>query len=283
MKKLMDTFTVAFAGSSVDFSCDSAEPMEFLSLLFADIATPDGSEAVRTRFLLEADSNGDDYLLSADSSPVHRGPLDTQFAAHLYDTVIFHLLNENHGGIALHAGAVVCDDRTVLLPGQSGAGKSTLTAWLASRDCSYLTDELVYFNLEAPYRTTYFSRPLCLKTGSLHLLDHLINKRTSADIVQDRHGAIIPHRLINPEFRPTQTPPALVILPGWQAGASPDVETISTARLTTLLMGCHANARNLTDHGFKQILEIARRVRAYRLTYDDLQDAEMLIDQVLDG
>jgi hypothetical protein len=61
------------------------------------------------------------------------------------------------------------------------------------------------------------------------------------------------------------------------------VETVSTARLATLLMGCHANARNLADHGFKQILEIARRVRAYRITYDNLQDAEMLIDQFLDG
>lgn len=279
----MDMLTVTFAGSSIEFSCDSAEGLDFLSLLFADVSAPTDSEPVRCRFSLRADSSSGGYLLSNDSSPVHRGPLGTEFAAHLYDTVIFHLLNENDGGIALHAGAVVCDGRTVLLPGQSGAGKSTLTAWLVSRNCTYLTDELIYFSLEAPRRTTYFSRPLCLKTGSLHLLDQLINTDTTADIVQDDHGAIIPHRLINNDFKPAEAPPSLVILPCWRAGSEPALEAISTARLTTLLMGCHANARNLAGHGFRRILEIARPAEAYRITYDSLQDAEMLIDHILDG
>lgn len=279
----MDMFTVTFAGASVEFSCDSTDPLDFLSLLFADVSAPSGSETVRRRFSLHADGSSGDYLLVDDRSPIHRGPLGVEFAAHLYDTAIFHLLNENQGGIALHAGAVVCNGRTVLLPGQSGAGKSTLSAWLASRNCSYLTDELIYFSLEEPSRITYFSRPLCLKTGSLYLLDQLLTTGGSADIVQDRHGAIIPHRLINPDFKPVEAPPSLVILPDWQAGSDPGLETISTARLTTLLMGCHANARNLADHGFRQILEIARAADAYRLTYDILQDAEMLIDQILDG
>jgi len=48
-------------------------------------------------------------------------------------------------------------------------------------------------------------------------------------------------------------------------------------------MGCHVNARNLVDHGFKKILDIARSTPAYRLRYGSFQDAEDFLNKILHG
>ena len=59
---------------------------------------------------------------------------------------------------------------------------------------------------------------------------------------------------------------------------APHLEPISKARLTTLLMGCHVNARNLADHGFKEIIDMARSRPSYRLSHTGLEGAgELLI------
>ncbi|MEJ2058719.1 MAG: hypothetical protein P8X39_12880, partial [Desulfofustis sp.] len=71
------------------------------------------------------------------------------------------------------------------------------------------------------------------------------------------------------------------ILPEYRPNAAPMLEPISTARLSTLLMGCHVNARNLVDHGFKQVIKLARTTTAHRLRYSSLDNAETFIDPIL--
>lgn len=276
-------FSVTFARSSVDIDCDSGEAFDFLTLLLGEVSTIENSGSPPHRLSLLMDSDRSHYLLYSDQTLLLRGQLDVRFAAHLYDTVIFHLLNESRNGVALHAGAVVCGDKTVLLPGLSGAGKSTVTAWLISRGCTYLTDELIFLGIDDDDSIEYFKRPLCLKPGSLHLIDELLHDPLSTDLLLDDHGAVIPHRLINETNSVPKSHPACVILPEYRTDADPMLETISTARLATILMGCHVNARNLVDHGFKQILELARAATAHRLRYSSLKSAEPFMDTILYG
>lgn len=274
-------FTITFAGSDVTFFYDTRDAQEFLSLLFIDVGKQTSGTQQQYQLSLNFDEARDTYHLREGDRLLYRGSLGVKMAAQIYDTVIFHLLNQASAGIALHAGGVISSDRVILLPGQSGSGKSTLTFWLTSQNCSYLTDELIFISLDNPEKVEYFSRPLCLKPGSMHILKELLTPEQSENVLVDRQGAVIPHRLLNREFKEPQSPPSMIILPSYQPDSKPQLEPISKARLCTLLMGCHVNARNLPDHGFTQILDIARSTPAYRLNYANLQDAEHLMSHHL--
>ncbi len=279
----MKCITVSFAGLTVTISFDTSEARDHLSLLFKDVTTEQGGEHDQSHLSLLSDENFNEYYLLVGNKPLYRGPLGVKFAAHLYDAVIFHLLNKAETGIALHAGGITCNAKTILLPGQSGAGKSTLIAWLISRQFCYLTDELVFISMDAPGEVEYFRRPLCLKAGSLELIKDLLSPEDKEEILADSHGAVIPHRLLNPVCEPSPPPPSLVVLPEYSPEAGPELEPISKARFATLLMGCHANARNLVDHGFQKIIDIAGSTPAYRLRYARLETAEDLLEQLLHG
>ena len=279
----MKCITVAFGGLTVTISFETPEAQDHLSLLFKDVSTEQRGEPDHSHLSLLFDENSKKYHLLDGTKPLYHGPLGVKLAAYLYDAVIFHLLNKAETGIGLHAGAITCNAKTILLPGQSGAGKSTLIAWLISRQFCYLTDELIFLSMDTPGDVEYFRRPLCLKAGSSELIKDLLSPEDKEEILADSDGAVIPHRLLNPVSEPSPQSPSLVVLPEYSPEAGPELEPISKARLATLLMGCHANARNLADHGFKKIIDIAGSTTAYRLRYDRLEAAEDLLKRLVHG
>ena len=278
----MSIFTIEFAGSTVSIGCRKKEALDFLSFLFADVASVQATNGKQYILNLEYNEEQNAYVFSDAHKLLHRGQLGVGFAAVLYDSIIFHLINTTANGVALHSGAVAMDDRVLLLPGQSGAGKSTLTGWLLTRGYSYLTDELIFIPQEKVGQIEYLTRPLCLKPGSVPILKKFVDDERSIELLQDIHGAIMPHRMLNPQFKALSSSPSLIIIPDYQGCSSLEIEKISKAHLCSLLMGCHVNARNLENHGFDQILEIARSTPAYRVRYGDFQGIDSALDNLFD-
>jgi hypothetical protein len=56
------------------------------------------------------------------------------------------------------------------------------------------------------------------------------------------------------------------------------VEPLAKAEAALELMGCLINARNLPDQGFREVVRLARRVPASRLTYGALGQLEGLFE-----
>lgn len=278
----MDEYLLSFAGSTVSIHYDGGQAFEFLSLLFADI--PAGKTLMEDAPVLALGrlADSDDYTLTFENDQLFRGPLGVSCAAVLFDLVIYHLLNNEDGGIALHAGAVRRKGRVIILPGQSGAGKSTLTAWLTAHGCSYLTDELIFLPEHDHGQIQFFSRPVCLKSATVSEIKRLLEKEHLSDILEDNYGAIVPHRRLNPDFSPTPSRPELMLLPVYQAGSSLVIEKLSPAKLCMSLMNCHVNARNLENHGFNEVVRIARLVPAYRIRYGDFRGIAEALDELLD-
>ena len=275
---LMHKRLLSFAGRSVAISRDDEAAGGFLDLLFADLSTAAEAEPAGALRLLRAE--GDSYRLGDGDTLLHSGPLDVTMAAQLFDAVIFRLLAGQDGGLALHAGAVVRDGRVLLLPGQSGSGKSTLTAWLTSRGCGYLTDELVLVPAEGELQTLACTRPLCLKHGAAPIARDLLPPGQSVAL-EDDQGLILPHRTLNPAFSPTTQAPALILFPTYRPGAPLEGEPLSGARASALLMTCNVNGRNLVGHGFPLVARIARTVPAVRLVYGSFQGLDELLDRWL--
>lgn len=277
----MSAFNIRLGESTVVITCHDSRALEFLSFLFSDVSDDNAHDAPSHTLSLHYQEDSGKYHLLDNGQTIHRGELNVSYAAKLYDIVIYHLLNKADRTIALHAGAVVHNDSVILLPGMSGAGKSSLTAWLVAKGCSYLSDELISASIDKPGHVCYFSRPICLKPGSVPLIKQLSETASSPPLLLDSSGAVLPHRLLNPEFTPISAPPAKILFPDFQADSEPHIEPISTARAATLLMGCLVNARNLENHGFKQILKMVGTTSAYRLRYRTFKEAETCLKDII--
>ena len=105
--------------------------------------------------------------------------------------------------MALHAGAVGWNGRSILIPGQSGAGKSSLTAWFVDKGFAYLTDELAI--LTADGAVAGLSRALMLKRAADMFVSALPRFTSS-----QRHQAG-ETLMLRPERPDDQTPARLLV------------------------------------------------------------------------
>ena len=173
----------------------------------------------------------------------------------------------------MHAAALSCGNRGVLIPGKSGSGKSALVSWLTARGVNYLTDELVFLSDEGLIKP--LTRPIFLNADTLPFLDFYENL-DKTKIVVGRRGVMIPHRILNPKQASCTPVLSKLFFPDYQPGVGCAIEEISAAKSCLKLIESHVNARNLPSHGFSRLADLARRTTSYRLTYgsfDGLFDA----------
>ena len=265
----MHAYVIEFSGMFVVVRYEQTEHCDFLDFLFADLRGQSAGSVAAALEISKPDLEKNCTLTGTDGEPLFYGKLGVQLAAILFDQVIYHLLGTRKNGVALHAGAVSRQGMTILLPGRSGAGKSSVTAWLIANGFSYLTDELVFLPDDGSGKVIPFPRPLCIKTGSAAVVKTMLPANRQGDIWEDALGAVIPHRLLNPHFILTAAPPVFFLFPEYRNGSQLHAERISGARVSALLMTCDVNARNLIDHGFRQLAGLARSVPAWRIIYSN--------------
>lgn len=279
----MPEYPIQFSGTTVTIIYEEEEVYRFLAFLFADVHCCTGGVPA-TRLIFARQDDGQ-YTLSINEERRYTGRLGVQCAAILFDLVIFNLLKDNSSGVAVHAGAVVAQeqnkDRVILLPGASGSGKSNLSAWLTAQGHSYLTDELVFFPTEQPEQLLPFTRPFCIKSAAVEVINKLLPHNPPFSPLQDEQGAVVPHRALNPLYTGISAPPGLILFPTYTAETTLHIEKISGARAASLLMACHVNARNLSGHGFQQVVQLARSTPAYRLSYSSFAGLKDALDNLM--
>ncbi len=279
----MPEYAITFAGRSVLIRHESQAVASWLAFLFGEMAGDAGTRPPDS--VLEIVSVGGQsgkLVLIDNDRDWATGALGVFFAAVLFDRVIFHLLNENDVGVALHAAAVACGPEAILIPGQSGSGKSTLAAWLAARGFVYLTDELVFLPA-APLHLRCFTRPLHIKPGARELVKSMLAAGEASALLEDGHGMIVPHRMLNPAPSAANVSPSVLLFPMYRPGTRLQVEQISRAQAGAGLMACNVNGRNLTDHGFAQIMSVAGAAPAWRLSYGSFDGLDETIAGLLRG
>ncbi|MGW8192846.1 MAG: hypothetical protein ACWGOX_01140 [Desulforhopalus sp.] len=275
----MEIYGIRFACHRMAIGYDSAQAAAFLELLFSDLSCMPFSTG-ETRLLISRLDDTGMHAISSDTGNLFCGPLGVQAAAVLYDSVIYNLLNANSSGIALHAGAVAHGGKLLLIPGESGAGKSSVVAWLTSHGFSYVTDELVFLRGPVMHDIVPFTRPICLKATSAQAFSAEIPTQTNTWL-RDESGAIIPHRSLNTTLPGFQHPPALLLFPRYKQHAATKIDDLSRAQASTRLMACCANGRNLEGHGFGEIVELARSLPSYQLTFSSFDGLEEAVKELV--
>lgn len=189
----------------------------------------------------------------------------------LMNEVIYHCINKNDSHHAIHAGAVHKNNRCLILPGTSGKGKSTLTSWLLASGFQYLTDELVF--IDNSQRVMPLVRPVNLKVNNKHV-SWLLHEDINGEIISDKSGSMIPHRMLNSNFVMKQPVVTDIIFPNFVAGHKAELVEISSARSCLFLLQSLVNARNLEQHGVPDLAHIVKGCRSYKLTYGNFKDLE---------
>ncbi len=191
----------------------------------------------------------------------------------LMEEVVRGLIENMASGVALHAGAVMHNARTILVAGPTGAGKTSLIAWLVDQGFDYRSDELAI--LPAGEETIVpFPRALVVKAGSAESVSRL-HAFSCAPRMQAGPQTFyqVP---TSGEEQPSRC--GLIIFPRHVAGADLRIEWVPPAQAAAALMACNLNARNLADGGIGAIAALCRTAPAISLQYADFEQLEGVVE-----
>ena len=275
----MATRDIAFDGCKVSIKYDGQEVSNLLDFLFLDLDEVNDAPVVET---LTVSRNPEKELweLDKDGKSLFKGESLAGLGVILMGEVLFHLIRENKKGLAIHAGLVSDDHSTTLIPGASGNGKSSVTTWMLCNGKRYHTDELVNIDLETQH-VRPFTRPLNIKTRGVESIRQLVDLDSIQDQIRVSAGVtMIPHRLVNPDFRKESPKISHIIFPKYISDSRPEVVKLSGAEAGLELMRSNVIARNLPSHGFGEIIKLVRNIPAYKIHYRHFDDLPRLMATV---
>jgi len=275
----MPSRLLTFAGSSVTIEYEGADPARIVEFLYQYLPFNEPISSHVT-FRLETTDN-DKFYLYCDDELVCEDASMGVVAEVLVGQTCYHLADKSQGGVLFHAAGLAWEDKGILLPGPMATGKSTLTAWLLTQRFNYLSDELVFIP-QGTDTMQAFPRPLNLKHPSRLALKDYVDYTVQTDRILSSSGIdLVPHTLFNPRSILSEPQLKLIIFPHYQANSDFELRLLSKAQAGKQLMQCCINARNLSGHGFSDITNLVRRVRAYHLTYSDFAQIGREIEELV--
>ena len=260
---------VGFAGHCVAINWHGLQAMELIDFLCCDLQR-DLENTPKSEYNLTVDRGQKLFSLEKAEEQLYLGDDYYELAYTLINEIIYYVIVDKKEGLAIHAAALGSAGGGILLPGKSGSGKSTFSAWLVSRGCRYLTDELVVLEGETT-KIQPFTRPVSFKKGSVPVLNTFVHY-SPEDVIAGPAGLMLPHRLLNDNFTPETPPLSLVLFPHYLEGALTKITRLSGALGCARLMECYVNARNISNHGIDRLANIARSLPSYQLTYGNFDE-----------
>ncbi len=229
--------------------------------LLVPFSTPLESVEATTQFLLRQDPPDGFCSLLRDGKQL--------LSSAAGETVINLLLSELNRealnrfvGFAVHAGVVSAGGKVLAFPGASGCGKSTMVAACLRAGMSYVSDEALCYDPER-LRIVPYPRPIRLSTSAgqapARPAPQLGSIANEVNVTADDLGAAISSPPLNLAHvvRLTRRP-------------GPDVLTeVAPAEAAAWLLRLSFNHYKQPDRNFWLVTEMARRIRAWSLEYED--------------
>ena len=177
----------------------------------------------------------------------------------------------------LHAGAVSCDGKGVLLCGTWGKGKSTLASELCTIGWQYLSDDIV---------------PLGIASHELHPFQLTPMKRVHA--TEDRDKVYTPHEvsqlsktrvaLDEGAYAKGTAELAGVFFPDYAPDAAMQLAPCGPADATMILLENCLNLKSLKQKAIQCIAGVVETVPVYRLPYTEgAEAAQLIVDRIMSG
>lgn len=214
--------------------------------------------------------NGDWLLASAPD----------EMATILKGEMLSDILGAGTYELALHAAALLKNGRLVLLCGDPGAGKTTLTLALAHAGFGFASDDVTL--LKADGRCVGLPFAPAVKSGAWPLLAERFPDLDATPIFRrpDKRRVRYPVPRTANSVTAKPWPVGSVVLLHRDRAAKPSLDKIDPVDvLRGLLGGAFAPGGELGDTSFDVLAGVIGSVKAYRLTYSDLDEAVTLIER----
>ncbi len=194
--------------------------------------------------------------------------------------IIVHYQSEPYL-MAIHAGAVAIESKTVIFPGSSGSGKSTLTAALAADGHSLFSDEIALVDHEGALS----SIPFCMniKEGSWRVLQNTIPALSQKESYLRFDGQRV-------KFAPPlnlsrkKSTVDMIIFPKYRAGSDLSLKRLSACEtLKRIKEAGYQLDSELSQQNFEKILSNVLEAPAYLLEYGSLEEAKRKVERLVRG
>ncbi|MDO9084975.1 MAG: hypothetical protein Q7U53_02105 [Anaerolineaceae bacterium] len=273
---------IHYAGNSVEIEYNDPQADKILDTIVYSISSPGASNPF-TSFRIDITRKPDLlFSLFQEGTLIYKSKNEVDFSEMLMSKICHGLAMDSKNGMLFHASGLGRNGKGILVPGGIGFGKSTFTTWMISQGCDYLSDEFVYFPWESDTMIS-FARPIHLKKPSREVLSSLIEYDSDTNLVKvGTHSDLINPLLLNAENKYSQPPVKIILFPRYETGAELDWRLLSSAETGLELMKFLINARNLPDHGFKEIARLARPFRGIKFTYSSFEQIEKNIIEILE-
>ncbi len=229
----------------------------------ADSATPD----------IEITHVNGLWTLRKQDAPVCTTNNDAGILDAAMQFIVMDLIEKTTADIVFHAGVVTNGDKTVLILGPSGSGKTTLTLSLLTQGFHYISDEVAVVTPDT-LDCIGFGRSLILKEQSTFPWQNLIRPDTAQNILAlPQISSWAPSECFSP--KPSQLGSLTVntvLFPTYEAGASTNIQLLSSGEAAYSLLKNCVNARSLPNNGIPAIGRLATRVDAYTLHYSNVDN-----------
>jgi len=241
------------------------------------VVEADGSEDV-----LEISQSGCVYLLTFRGSLVAEATTTSKMISFVCE-LLLALEHPKRPLLAFcHAGAVVWNEHSLLMPGLSGAGKSTLTAFLAAHGFLYLCDDTVAL---AQDDAAILPLPTCLsiKSGSWPIIEPLYPALRSSPTLNRFSRSL---RYVNPQdhcaILQAAAAPSAIVFPNYAAGTSTRLKPVSPRQTMICLLDAHASLTTpATEEKLRKLIDFVEQTPAYELSYSELPEAMQAIKDLL--
>ncbi|NQU39480.1 MAG: hypothetical protein HQ523_05970 [Lentisphaerae bacterium] len=286
----MKSVIIEFAGSSLILAAETQRAGEILEFLYLTLpgaparrcSVPESPEPGVT-LLITSHPADNSFELYDGSTRLFVSQAPGPMAEVLQGEVCRRLAADSQGGLAFHSAALAHHGAAVAFPGMMQQGKSTLTAGLVEQGWTYLTDELIFWPNSATCLQA-FVRPLNLRHAVLHLFAKLSQQQPPTPLRMDHAtGTLVHPALLGCGGSTSAADLALLIFPHYQPASPLCITPLTPAQAGLALMESLVNARNLPEHGFREITQLARTVPAYHLMYSDLQGLGRALEGLIPG
>jgi len=261
-------------GTTLQIRYANAGVADLVHPVLANLTIANDGPADMILDVLEA---GGGYFLLEDGEPLYRCGQTTEIAPMVIFAIKAIAMNRTKSLMLIHAGAVLQNERCLLLPGPSGGGKTTLTGALIQSGFGYGAEDAVMLN---PSTQSVLPLPLSLavKYDAAEPLAAYYPALESLPVHVRQDGRrlryLCPPSSVLPND-PAQTYPVdWIIFPTRVPGAAPAVQALGKAEaLQQLLTHCMSAADSLDIAGVRQLVQWMRTVACYELHYSALPDA----------
>ncbi|MGE0751684.1 MAG: methyltransferase domain-containing protein [Variibacter sp.] len=219
------------------------------------------------------------YAICAGAERIAQDIPQADVLRHLAEHAVGALATEARSA-AFHAGAVLGNERAILIPGASGTGKTSITAWLVDQGFAFLSDELA-LAADRAGDILAFPRAMIFKAGRHDRL--LANLKTLAAAPALASGGCTLLRPAAAQCAPLRPYPCgLMIFPQHEAGRPLSLAPLSAAQAALRLMAYnHSSEENAPDRGFAAVTALSRQAPAFALHYGDYAQLAGVLDELV--